>query len=418
MSIEQEVTTKAKVAKQAAKELANIDSKLKNKALKKMADALIDQTDQILAANKNDMANGRENGLSESLLDRLLLTEERIKGMAEGLKKVAQFSDPIGEMEEMKKRPNGLKVGKVKVPLGVIGIIYEARPNVTADAAGLCLKAGNAVLLRGGSNAINSNITITNLLSNAAIEAGLPEGSVQLIETTDREAVQVMFKLNQYLDVLIPRGGEGLIKAVVENSTVPVIETGVGNCHTYIDESADLEMAKEIVINAKTQRTGVCNAMETLLVNQQVAKEFLPEMIAELKDKDTLVKGCEGVQEIVGDVESASEKDWATEFLDYILAIKVVDDFEAAIAHIDKYSTSHSEAIITENYTRAHRFLAEIDSAAVYVNASTRFTDGGQFGLGAEIGISTQKLHARGPMGVNELTTTKFMVFGNGQVRK
>jgi len=418
MSIEQEVTIKAKAAKQAAKKLANIDPKLKNKALKKMAESLVEQTEQILAANKKDMANGRENGLSESLLDRLLLTEERIKGMADGLRKVAQFSDPIGEMEEMKKRPNGLKVGKVKVPLGVIGIIYEARPNVTADAAGLCLKAGNAVLLRGGSNAINSNLTITNLLSHAATEAGLPEGSVQLIETTDREAVQVMFKLNQYLDVLIPRGGEGLIKAVVENSTVPVIETGVGNCHTYIDQSADLEMAKEIVINAKTQRTGVCNAMETLLVNQQIAKEFLPEMIAELKDRDTLVKGCEKVQEIVADVESASEEDWATEFLDYILAIKIVDDLEAAIAHIDEYSTSHSEAIITENYTRAHKFLAEIDSAAVYVNASTRFTDGGQFGLGAEIGISTQKLHARGPMGVNQLTTTKFMVFGDGQIRE
>ncbi|WP_408954901.1 glutamate-5-semialdehyde dehydrogenase [Natroniella sp. ANB-PHB2] len=417
MSIKEDVIQKAKKAKKAAKELANLSSSYKNQALLQMADALESKQDKILAANKKDMQEGRENGLSESLLDRLLLTEERIASMAQGLRKVAQFTDPIGEMIEMKQRPNGLKVGKIKVPLGVIGIIYEARPNVTVDAAGLCLKAGNTVLLRGGSNAINSNQALVEIISNAAFQAGLPEGSIQLVETTNREAVQVMFKLNDYLDVLIPRGGEGLIQAVVNNSTVPVIETGVGNCHTYVDIAADLEMAEEIVINAKTQRTGVCNAMETLLVHQDVAEEFLPIIIEELKERDTLVKGCEQVQEIVADVKLATEEDWATEFLDYTLAIKVVADLEEAVAHIDQYSTNHSEAIVTENYTKAHQFLDTVDSAAVYVNASTRFTDGGQFGLGAEIGISTQKLHARGPMGVNQLTTTKFVIFGDGQIR-
>ncbi|MCK8815885.1 glutamate-5-semialdehyde dehydrogenase [Natroniella sulfidigena] len=418
MSIKENVTQKAKQAKKAAKELANLSSVYKNQALLQMADALENKQEMILAANKKDMQVGRENGLSESLLDRLLLTEDRILGMAQGLREVAQFDDPIGEMLEMKQRPNGLKVGKIQVPLGVIGIIYEARPNVTVDAAGLCLKAGNTVLLRGGSNAINSNQALVDIISDAACQAGLPEGSIQLVETTDREAVQVMFKLNDYLDVLIPRGGAGLIQAVVNNSTVPVIETGVGNCHTYIDAEADLEMAEEIVINAKTQRTGVCNAMETLLVHQDVAGEFLPTMIEELRERDTLVKGCQQVQDVVADVEAANEEDWATEFLDYTLAIKVVADFEEAVAHIDQYSTNHSEAIVTENYTKAHQFLDVVDSAAVYVNASTRFTDGGQFGLGAEIGISTQKLHARGPMGVNQLTTTKFVIFGDGQIRE
>ncbi|MCK8826943.1 glutamate-5-semialdehyde dehydrogenase [Natroniella acetigena] len=417
MNIKENVTQKAKQAKKAAKELANLGSAYKNQALLQMADALENKQDMILAANKKDMQRGRENGLSDSLLDRLLLTEERIASMAQGLREVAQFDDPIGEMIEIKQRPNGLKVGKIKVPLGVIGIIYEARPNVTVDAAGLCLKAGNTVLLRGGSNAINSNQALVEIISNAACQAGLPEGSIQLVETTDREAVQVMFKLNDYLDVLIPRGGAGLIQAVVNNSTVPVIETGVGNCHTYIDVAADLEMAEQIVINAKTQRTGVCNSMETLLVHQEVAEDFLPTIVEELRERDTLVKGCQQVQDLVADVEPATEEDWATEFLDYTLAIKVVTDFEEAVTHIDKYSTNHSEAIITENYTKAHQFLDMVDSAAVYVNASTRFTDGGQFGLGAEIGISTQKLHARGPMGVNQLTTTKFVIFGEGQIR-
>ena len=418
MSIKENVVKKCKSANHAAKELANLGAKVKNKALLAMADALLEEEDAILAANEKDMESGRENDLPESLLDRLLLTEERIEKMAAGLREVAQFDDPIGKMIEMKKRPNGLKIGKVKVPLGVIGIIYEARPNVTVDAAGLCLKAGNTVVLRGSSSAIHSNKAIVKVIAKAAYQAGLPEGSIELIESTERKAVQEMFELNDYLDVLIPRGGAGLINAVVNNSTVPVIETGVGNCHTYVDAEADLEMATEITINAKTQRTGVCNAMETLLVHQDVAKEFLPTMVEELHNRDTVVKGDKRVQEIVADVEAASEEDWATEFLDYILAIRVVDSFEEAVEHIDQYSTKHSEAIITENYTKAQNFTDLIDAAAVYVNASTRFTDGGQFGLGAEIGISTQKLHARGPMGVNELTTTKFVVYGQGQIRE
>ena len=418
MSIKENVIKKSKRAHKAAKDLANLGAKAKNKALLAMADALLDRKNYILGENKKDMEYGRENDLPESLLDRLLLTEERIEKMADGLREVAQFDDPIGEMIEMKKRPNGLKIGKVKVPLGVIGIIYEARPNVTVDAAGLCLKAGNTVVLRGSSSAIHSNKAIVKVIAEAASQAGLPEGSIELIESTEREAVQEMFELNDYLDVLIPRGGEGLINAVVNNSTVPVIQTGVGNCHTYVDAEADLEMATEITINAKTQRTGVCNAMETLLVHQDVAQDFLPTMIEELKKRDTTVKGDQKVQAIVDDVQEANAEDWATEFLDYTLAIRVVDGFAEAVEHIDEYSTKHSEAIITENYTKAHRFTDIIDAAAVYVNASTRFTDGGQFGLGAEIGISTQKLHARGPMGVNELTTTKFIVFGEGQVRE
>ena len=418
MSIKEDVTKKAKSANEAAKSLANLGAEVKNDALLAMADALVESQKYIVEENKKDMRYGRENGLSESLLDRLLLTEDRIQKMANGLREVAQFDDPIGEMLEMKKRPNGLKIGKVKVPLGVIGIIYEARPNVTVDAAGLCLKAGNSVVLRGSSSAINSNKAIVEVISKAAYKAGLPEGSIELIESTERKAVQEMFELNDYLDVLIPRGGAGLINAVVNNSTVPVIETGVGNCHTYIDSEANLEMATEITINAKTQRTGVCNAMETLLVHEDVAEDFLPTMVEELHKRDTVVRGDKRVQEIVEDVEEANEEDWSTEFLDYILAIRVVDSFERAIEHIDQYSTKHSEAIITENYTKAHKFTDIIDAAAVYVNASTRFTDGAQFGLGAEIGISTQKLHARGPMGVNELTTTKFIVFGKGQIRE
>ncbi|GAB6138371.1 glutamate-5-semialdehyde dehydrogenase [Halanaerobaculum tunisiense] len=418
MELEEKVTKQCQKAKEAERELANLGSEVKNKALLAMADALEEREEDILAANEQDMEYGRENGLGESLLDRLLLTEDRIAKMAQGLREVAQFSDPIGEVLEMKKRPNGLKIGQVQVPLGVIGIIYEARPNVTVDAAGLCLKAGNSVVLRGSSSAINSNKAIVNVISRAAYEAGLPEGAIQLIESTDRKAVQVMFELNDYLDVLIPRGGAGLIETVVNNSTVPVIETGVGNCHTFIDSEADLEKAEQIVINAKTQRTGVCNALETLLVHQDKAEEFLPTIIQELRQRDTLVKGDGQVQEIVADVEEATEEDWATEFLDYTLAIRIVEDLDQALDHIAQYSTSHSEAIITENYTRAHKFLDIVDSAAVYVNASTRFTDGGQFGLGAEIGISTQKLHARGPMGVNELTTTKYIIFGDGQIRE
>ncbi|AGB41878.1 gamma-glutamyl phosphate reductase [Halobacteroides halobius DSM 5150] len=418
MELKEKIIKQASEAKGASKKLAHLGSEVKNQALLAMADALEERVEEILQANEQDMEYGRENGLSESLLDRLLLTEARVSKMAQGLREVAQFSDPIGEVLEMKKRPNGLKIGKVQVPLGVIGIIYEARPNVTVDAAGLCLKAGNTVVLRGSSSAINSNKAIVNVISRAAYDAGLPEGSIQLLESTERKAVQVMFELNDYLDVLIPRGGAGLIQAVVNNSTVPVIETGVGNCHTFIDSQADLDKAEQIVINAKTQRTGVCNAMETLLVHEDVAEEFLPAIIEELRERDTLVKGDKKVREIVSDVKEATTEDWATEFLDYILAIKIVSSLDQALEHIDEYSTSHSEAIVTENYTKAHKFLDLVDSAAVYVNASTRFTDGGQFGLGAEIGISTQKLHARGPMGVNQLTTTKFIIFGDGQIRQ
>ncbi|MBM7623113.1 glutamate-5-semialdehyde dehydrogenase [Sporohalobacter salinus] len=418
MSIKQQVVDKAKAASQAARELANIETTVKNKALLAMADALEDSVDFILAENEKDMKNGREEGLNEALMDRLLLTEERIKKMANGLREVAQFDDPIGEVIGMKKRPNELQLGKVKVPLGVIGMIYESRPNVTADATGLCLKAGNTVLLRGGSEAINSNKAVTEVISKAAYESGIPTGAIQLIETTDREAVQVMFELNEYLDVLIPRGGSGLINAVINNSTVPVIETGVGNCHTYIDNEADQEMAEDIVMNAKTQRPGVCNAMETLLVHSEIAEDFLPEMVAKLQKANVEIRGDETVQELVSGIEPATEDDWSAEYLDYILAIKVVAGLEEAVDHIHKYNTKHSEAIITDNYHKARKFLNVVDAAAVYVNASTRFTDGGQFGLGAEIGISTQKLHARGPMSVNELTTTKFIVYGDGQIRE
>ncbi|SJZ93071.1 glutamate-5-semialdehyde dehydrogenase [Selenihalanaerobacter shriftii] len=418
MSIKEEVVKKAKAAHKAARKLANLNTNLKNQALLAMADALEENVDKIFAANKKDLEYGKDKGLSEALMDRLLLTEERIKKMANGLRAVEQFDDPIGEVLEMKKRPNELQIGKVQVPLGVIGMIYEARPNVTVDAAGLCLKSGNAILLRGGSEAINSNKAVAEVISKAAYENGIPEGAIQLVETTDREAVQVIFGLNEYLDALIPRGGPGLIQAVVNNSTVPVIETGVGNCHTYIDNEADVVMAKDIIINAKTQRPGVCNAMETLLVHKDIAEEFLPEVIKKLQELDVEIRGDEIVQKLGTDIISATEEDWETEYLDYILAIKVIGSLEEAVDHIHKYNTKHSEAIITENYHKAREFLNVVDAAAVYVNASTRFTDGGEFGLGAEIGISTQKLHARGPMGINELTTTKFVIYGEGQIRE
>ncbi|ADL12117.1 glutamate-5-semialdehyde dehydrogenase [Acetohalobium arabaticum] len=418
MSIKEKVVDKAQAASQAARGLANLDTTTKNEALLAMADALEDSSDFILNENQKDMKQGRENGLNDALMDRLLLTEARLEKMANGLREVAQFDDPIGEVTGMKKRPNGLQIGKVKVPLGVIGMIYEARPNVTADATGLCLKAGNAVLLRGGSEAINSNQAVTEVIAKAAYKSGIPTGAIQLIETTDREAVQVMFELNEYLDVLIPRGGPGLINAVINNSTVPVIETGVGNCHTYIDNEADQEMAQEIVMNAKTQRPGVCNAMETLLVHSEIAEDFLPEMVTKLQEADVEIRGDETVQRLVSGVQPADEEDWSTEYLDYILAVKVIDGFEEAVDHIHQYNTKHSEAIITDNYHKARKFLNIVDAAAVYVNASTRFTDGGQFGLGSEIGISTQKLHARGPMSVNELTTTKFVGYGDGQIRE
>lgn len=415
--VEQEVREKALKAREAARRLGSLSTEIKNRALYAMAESLIKGTETILNANEEDVRAARDKGLSRALIDRLLLTPERIEDMAEGLRVVASLPDPVGEVEHMWLRPNGLQIGRRRVPLGVVGIIYEARPNVTVDAAGLCLKAGNAVVLRGGSEAINSNRAITAVIALAAEKAGIPAGAISLIENTDREAVNVMLKLNGLLDVLIPRGGAGLIQAVVQNATVPVIETGVGNCHVYVDEGADLEMARAIVINAKCQRPGVCNAMETLLVHRAAAGELLPPLLEKLKEAGVEVRGCPATRELVPWVVPAVEEDWATEYLDLILAVRVVDSLDEALEHIYRYGTRHSEAIVTRDYARAQRFLREVDAAAVYVNASTRFTDGYQYGFGAEIGISTQKLHARGPMGLKELTTYKYVVYGEGQIR-
>lgn len=355
--------------------------------------------------------------MKAGLIDRLTLTDERIHAMAEGLRQVAALPDPVGEMVEQTRRPNGLRIGKVRVPIGVIGIIYEARPNVTADAAALCIKAGNAVILRGGKEAAYSNRAIMQVMQKAAYAAGLPEGCMHLVEDTTRESATALMRLNQYVDVIIPRGGAGLIRAVVENATVPAIETGTGNCHVYVDASADLEMAKQIVINAKTQRPSVCNAEEKLLVHQSVAETFLPGMIQALTEKGVEIIGDETVCAVYPKAIPATEEDWAEEYLDLKIGIKVVASIEDAIAHINRYNSRHSEAIVTESYTNAQRFLDEVDAAAVYVNASTRFTDGFEFGFGAEIGISTQKIHARGPMGLRELTTSKYVIYGDGQIR-
>ncbi|MFW6278915.1 MAG: glutamate-5-semialdehyde dehydrogenase [Bacillota bacterium] len=417
MSIKEEVTAQARRAKEASRELAGISTDKKNKALQKIAERLENSQDRILKINQKDMEKGKKKGLSRALLDRLKLTEERINKMAAGLRDIVGLEDPIGEVTRMWKRPNDLHVGQIRVPLGVIGIIYEARPNVTVDVAGLCLKAGNAVLLRGGSNAFRSNQILTTIISEALEQVGLPQNSVELVQTTDRKAVEVIFGLNEYLDVLIPRGGAGLIKRVVEESSVPAIQTGVGNCHVYVDQSAEIDMALNIIDNAKTDRPAVCNAAETLLVHEEIAPEFLPR-IKELFAGRVELRGCEQTREIIPGIKPAEEEDWYEEYLDYILAVRVVDSIEQAIDHIFTYGSMHSEAIVTENYTKANQFLEAIDAAAVYVNASTRFTDGGQFGLGAETGISTQKLHARGPMGLKELTTTKYIIRGKGQVRE
>lgn len=404
-------------AKSASYLLSGVSAEVKNQALQAMARALQERTEMILEANSQDMDAGRAKGLSDALLDRLLLTPDRINNMAEGLQALVSLPDPVGEITKMSVRPNGLRVGKMRVPLGVIGIIYEARPNVTVDAAGLCLKSGNAVILRGGSEALNSNLALANVISAAATSAGIPEGAIQLISTTDREAASMMMTMNDCIDVLIPRGGRGLIQTVIAQATVPVMQTGLGNCHTYVDEDADLNMALKIVVNAKTQRPGVCNAMESLLVNAKVASEFLPPAVATLREKGVEVRGCSTTLDICPDCVPAEEEDWGTEYLDMILAVKVVDDLEEAITHINTYGTKHSEAIITSSYQKAMQFIQRVDGAAVFVNASTRFTDGNQFGFGAEIGISTQKLHARGPMGLEELTSTKFIVLGDGQIR-
>ena len=404
-------------AKEAARVLSVAGSK-KDLALNSIADALIEHKDEIIKANNIDIEYGKEIGLTPSLIDRLTLGEDRIKGMADGVRKVSSLPDPIGNVISGNTLPNGLTVTRVKVPLGVIGIIFEARPNVTADAASLCLKAGNAVILRGGKEAINSNKAIAKIMRDAVEKVGLPKDSIQLIEDTTRQSSTELMQLSDYLDVLIPRGGAGLIKAVVENSKVPVIETGVGNCHVYVDKYADIDMASEIIFNAKTSRPSVCNAIETILVHKDSAKDALPKIKEKLDTKNVQIRGCKTTKEILGDdIVDAEESDYYTEFLDYILACKVVDSIDEGIAHIAKYSSGHSECIITNDYARANKFKKEVDAAAVYVNASTRFTDGGEFGLGAEIGISTQKLHARGPMGINELTSSKFIVEGNGQIR-
>ena len=404
-------------AKVAAAALATAGEK-KNQALEAIANALRTQSERILASNRVDLENGRQNGLSQALLDRLMLNEARINGIAQGVLEVAAFPDPIGTVISGGIRPNGMKITKVRVPLGVIGIIFEARPNVTADAAVLCLKSGNAVILRGGKEAINSNKCIADIMREAVASVGLDENCIQLIEDTSRASSTELMGLTDYLDVLIPRGGKGLIRAVVENARVPVIETGAGNCHTYVDEFADIDMAANIIFNAKTSRPSVCNAIETILVHSAVAEKALPAIKARLDEKNVELRGCERTRKILGDcVVPATESDWETEYGDYILAVKVVDSFDEAVAHISKYSSGHSECIITESYKNAQRFTQVIDCAAVYVNASTRFTDGGVFGLGAEIGISTQKLHARGPMGLNELTSMKFIIEGDGQIR-
>ena len=405
-----ELIVKGQRAKEASYELMNASTTEKNNALLKMAEKLLDNAEYILSENKKDLDKAEAKGTSKAMLDRLALSQKRIEDMADGLRQVVGLADPIGEVISMWKRPNGLQIGKQRVPLGVIGIIYEARPNVTCDAAGLCLKTGNAVILRGGSEAINSNMAIVKALSEGIKESGLPEYSIQLIEDTNREVATEMMRLNEFIDVLIPRGGAGLIQAVVKNATVPVIETGTGNCHVYVDNKADLEMAKNIVLNAKTSRPSVCNAEEKLLVNEEVANEFIPMIITALREKNVKIIGDEKVRTIINDVEKATEEDWGKEYLDYIIGVKIVKNVDEAISHINKYGTGHSEAIITDSYENSQKFLQRVDAAAVYVNASTRFTDGCEFGFGAEIGISTQKLHARGPMGLNELTTTKYII--------
>ena len=398
----------------AAKVLAALSTKEKNAILSNMAALIRENYQEILNENAVDVEEARKKGTKESFIDRLRLTKERIFSMADGILEVAALQDPIGGAESFVTRPNGLQITKIRVPLGVIGIIYEARPNVTSDAAALCFKAGNAVILRGGSEAIRSNKKIVEIMQ----KSGIPRGAISLIEDTSRETATQFMRMREYLDVLIPRGGAGLINTVAENSSVPIIETGVGNCHVYVETSADLDMAEEIVFNAKTSRPSVCNAAEKLLVDERIAGKFLPRMIDRLIESGVQVRGCEKTQRICPQVVAATDEDWGEEYSDYIIAVKVVKDSDEAIAHINKYGTKHSEAIVTSGYNQARRFHAEVDAAAVYVNASTRFTDGNEFGLGAEIGISTQKMHARGPMGLNELTTTKFIIFGDGQVRK
>ena len=401
----------------ASREAAKLKINDKNNALTKIAQAIVDNTDSIIAANAIDMKAGEDAGMKAGLLDRLKLTPERIIQMAEGVNQVVSLEDPVGEILGMWKRPNGLTIGQKRVPLGVIGIIYESRPNVTLDAFALCFKTGNAVILKGGSDAINSNIAIVKVIRDALGSCGINPDCIQLIESTDRAVTTEFMHMNEYIDVLIPRGGAGLIKAVVNNATIPVIETGTGNCHVYVDAEADFNMALDIIENAKTQRIGVCNACESLLVHKEIADEFIPLLAERLFKHNVEIRGDEQSRFIVPELNQATEEDYGTEYLDYIVSLKIVENIDEAIAHINKYNTGHSEAIVTNNYNNTQKFMDEVDAAAVYVNASTRFTDGFEFGFGAEIGISTQKLHARGPMGLKELTTTKYIIYGNGQIR-
>ncbi|MCI8494814.1 MAG: glutamate-5-semialdehyde dehydrogenase [Lachnospiraceae bacterium] len=410
----EEIGQRARTAETILRTLPTIQ---KNKALRGAAEALLTHKESLLTQNQLDVEQAKNNQMAPALVDRLLLTETRIAQMAEGLRQIADLEDPVGEVLSMKQRPNGLMIGQKRVPLGVIGIIYESRPNVTADAFGLCFKTGNAVILRGGKDAIHSNNAIAKVLQEALTACQLPTDAIQLITDTSHETAEKFMRLNNYVDVLIPRGGAGLIRTVVERATVPVIETGTGNCHIYVDESADLAMAVDIIFNAKTQRIGVCNACESLVVHQNIKDVLLPVLTQKLKEKNVEIRGDEASRSICADILPATEADWGTEYLDYILSIKTVCNIEEAIAHINRYNTGHSEAIITNDYQNAQKFLDEIDAAAVYVNASTRFTDGFEFGFGGEIGISTQKLHARGPMGLKELTSTKYIIYGNGQVR-
>lgn len=406
-----------KNSKAAAYMLAKLTTNQKNDMLSAVANALVNNSADIISANSVDMENAKVNNMSQGLLDRLLLDEKRIKAMADGLKQVASLNDPIGEVTDMSKRPNGMIIGKRRVPLGVVGIIYEARPNVTSDAFGLCFKSSNAAILKGGSDCIHSNIAIVKVIRNVLTENGFNPDFVQLIESTDRKTTTEFMKLNKYVDVLIPRGSASLIKATLENSSIPVIETGTGNCHIFVDETADIQMAIDILINAKTQRVGVCNACESLVIHKNIAKEFLPAAIKALQEHNVEVRGDYESISICPSIILATDEDYYKEYLDYIISIKIVNDIAEAISHINEHNTKHSEAIITKNYDNANKFLDEIDAACVYVNASTRFTDGCEFGFGAEIGISTQKMHARGPMGLKELTTSKYIIYGNGQIR-
>jgi len=412
-----ELIAKGKNAKEASYELMNISTQLKNDALKKIAENLVLHSAEIIEKNELDIKNYMDKGMGSQMVDRLMLNEERIASIAEGVRQIAELEDPVGEVMSMKKRPNGLLIGQKRVPLGVIGIIYESRPNVTVDAASLCLKSSNAVMLRGSSDAINSNKELVKIMKMSLAQAGIHEGAIELVEDTSRETASQFMKLNDYLDVLIPRGGAGLIKTTLANATVPVIETGTGNCHVYVDEFADIEMAYSILINAKTSRTSVCNACESLLVHKNIKDKFMAEAVKRLKEKNVQVRGCEETVKICSDVIPATVEDYGTEFLDLIISVKVVESIDEAIKHINKYGTGHSETIVTESYTNSQKFLNQVDAACVYVNASTRFTDGFEFGFGAEIGISTQKMHARGPMGLKELTTSKYIIYGNGQIR-